>query len=589
MAGRDSIRVKPKDTKGTFLRMMAYMGQYRLILFVVFGLCCISNLFALLGPSLAGKAINEAAAGVGKVDFSRVQYYAMRMLAVYLISFVLTISINLVMVRVSKWIAQKMRRDVFEKLMKLPVGFFDRNQAGDIISRVSYDVDVISTCLATDVVQILTSMVTVIGSLVMMLYISPLLALTVLVTIPMAVVYTSRMRRITQPLFSKRSRNYGKMNGYVEEMFSGQKTILAYAYEKKVSDRFDRINCEVADSYNEAEYYGCTMGPSVNAINNFGLCLVAMFGSLLYMKEMIQLGQISSFVLYSRKFSGPINEIANIVNELYSALSAAERVFHLLDQPEEVSDASDAAELAEVRGNVCLDHVYFGYDEGRTIIHNLNLRADAGKLIAIVGPTGAGKTTIINLLMRFYDVNEGMVCVDERDIRSYTRASLRGAYAMVLQDTWVFRGTIFENIAYGRENATMDEVVAAAKAAHIHNFIMRLPRGYDTVITEDGGNISKGQKQLLTIARAMLYDAKMLILDEATSNVDTSTERRIQKAMRELMKDKTCFVIAHRLSTIQHADVILVLDHGDVVEQGSHEQLIAQEGFYYKLYASQFE
>lgn len=579
----------PKDAKGTFLRMLVYLGQYKHIIFLVIILCIISNILALLGPGLAGKAINEAAAGKGKVDFSGVSYYAVRMLLCYAASAVLNIVINLTMVYVSKWISGKMRKDIFHKLMKLPVGFFDKNQTGDIISRVSYDVDVVGTCLATDVVQILTSFVTVIGSFIMMITISPLLSVTVLFTIPASVYYTAKMRKITHPLFSKRSKEYGRMNGFVEEMLSGQKSIQAYSFEDKVQQRFDGINEEVAAAYYEAEYYGCMMGPSINAINNLGLCLIAMVGSLLYMKELISLGQISSFVLYSRKFSGPINEIANIVNELYSALSAAERVFGLLDQEEELSDREEAGELAEVKGNVELKKVYFGYEEGKTIIHNLNLRAQAGKLIAIVGPTGAGKTTIINLLMRFYDVEEGCVMVDEKDIRDYTRKSLRSAYAMVLQDTWVFRGTIFENIAYGKENATMEEVVAAAKAARIHPFIMRLPKGYDTVITEDGGNISKGQKQLLTIARAMLYDCKMLILDEATSNVDTDTEREIQKAMRVLMQDKTCFVIAHRLSTIQNADNILVLSHGDVAEQGNHQSLMEKKGFYYKLYASQFE
>ena len=589
MAKKDTIRVKPKDTKGTLRRVLSYIGQYRYVIALVLLLCLTSNVFALLGPSLAGNAINEAAAGKGKVNFSNVYYYAGRMLLCYLVSSLLTIAIDIIMVRVSKGIAHKMRKDVFEKLMRLPVGFFDRNQAGDIISRVSYDIDVISTSLSTDVVQIMTSFVTVIGAFIMMVSISPILALTVLVTIPLSVVYTTKMRKITQPLFSKRSKNYGKMNGFAEEMLSGQKTILAYAYEERMQERFKGINREVADSFNEAEYYGCTMGPSVNAINNLSLCLIAMFGSILYMKDVIVLGQISAFVLYSRKFSGPINEIANIMNELYSALSAAERVFNLLDEEEELADREASTELADVKGKVELSHVYFGYEEGKTIIHDLSLKADAGKLIAIVGPTGAGKTTIINLLMRFYDVNAGEVLVDGGDIRNYTRRSLRSAYAMVLQDTWVFKGTIFENIAYGKEDATMEEVVAAAKAASIHSFIMRLPKGYDTVITEDGGNISKGQKQLLTIARAMLYDAKMLILDEATSNVDTKTERKIQKAMRELMKDKTCFVIAHRLSTIQNADAILVLNHGDVVEQGTHEELMKKKKFYYNLYASQFE
>ena len=516
-------------------------------------------------------------------------FYAKRMLICYLCSSLISISTSLIMMHVSKWIARRMRKDVFEKLMRLPVGYFDRNQAGDIISRVSYDIEVVSGCLATDIVQILNSLVTVIGSMTMMLIISPIMAVVMVFTVPAAITYTAKMRKITRPKFSLRSKNYGVMNGFVEEMFSGQKTIMAYAYENRVQERFDKVNQDAADAYYEANYYGMTMGPTVGMINNLGMGLIAFFGSVLYMMQMVSLGQISSFVLYSRKFSGPINEIANIVNELYSALSAAERVFMLLDETEEIKDVENAKVLTQVEGNVKLEDVKFGYEEGKTIIHKLNLDAQAGKLVAIVGPTGAGKTTIINLLMRFYDVDAGRILVDGNEIRKCTRESLRSAYAMVLQETWVFKGTIFENIAYGKEGATMEEVVAAAKAAHIHPFIERLPDGYQTVISEDGGNISKGQKQLLTIARAMLYDARMLILDEATSNVDTSTERQIQKAMRDLMTDKTCFVIAHRLSTIQHADHILVVDKGDVVEQGTHESLMEKKGFYYKLYAAQFE
>ena len=589
MASRDAVLKKPKDTKGTLLRLLTYMSDFKWILLLVLILSFVSNILALLGPSLAGKAINEAAAGKGKVNFDNVYYYAKRMLLFYLGSSVLSISISVIMMYVSRFIAKKMRKDIFDKLMRLPVGFFDTHQAGDIISRVSYDVDVISTCLATDVVAIMTSMVTVVGSLGMMIYISPILALISLITIPAATIYTTKMRKITQPRFSKRSAKYGEMNGFVEEMFSGQKSIIAYAYEDKVSEKFDKINGEASDAFYDAAYYCMTMGPTVGFINNIGLGLTAMFGSLLFMVQMISLGDISSFVLYSRKFSGPINEIANIVTELYSALAAAERVFGLLNAEEEVKDVENAVVLDDVKGNVAFENVRFGYTKDKTIIHKLNMKADAGKLIAIVGPTGAGKTTIINLLMRFYDVDEGSIYVDGGEARGYTRESLRKAYAMVLQDTWVFKGTIFENIAYGKEDATMEEVVAAAKAARIHPFIMRLPQGYETVISEDGGNISKGQKQLLTIARAMLYNARMLILDEATSNVDTSTERQIQKAMRELMKDKTCFVIAHRLSTIQHADNILVVNQGDVVEQGTHEELMAKRGFYYKLYAAHLE
>jgi len=584
-----SIMKKPENAKGALRRLLSYIAEYKMILLLVIILSIASNILALFGPKLAEDAINEAAAGIGQVNFERIWHYVKLMLIYYLASSVLTILINLIMAHVSKWVARNMRRDVFNKLMTLPVSFFDRNQAGDIISRVSYDIDVVSTCLSTDIVSILTNVVTVIGSLIMMLVISPVLSIVVLVTIPLSVWFAAWMRKKTQPRYKKRSKNYGIMNGFVEEMFSGQKTIQAYAYEDQVCKEFDAVNRAAADAYYDADYYGMTGGATMNCISNISLALVAMFGTLLFMGGVVNVGQISAFTLYSRKFSGPINEVSNIINELFSALAAAERVFNLLDEPEEVADTPGAAALTDVEGHVEMEHVSFVYLLEKIVLHDLNLDAQPGKLIAIVGPTGAGKTTIINLLMRFYDVNGGEIRVDGGEVRDYTRSSLRGAYAMVLQDTWVFQGTIFENIAYGKQDATMDEVVAAAKAAHIHSFIMRLSDGYNTVITEDGGNISKGQKQLLTIARAMLYDARMLILDEATSNVDTGTERQVQAAMRDLMRDKTCFTIAHRLSTIQHADNILVVDHGDVVEQGTHEELMKQRGFYHKLYASQFE
>ena len=589
MTRRESIMTRPKDSKGAFRRLLSYLGAFKAWILLVAVLCLISNVLSLWGPSLAGSAINEAAAGVNRVDFEKVTYYAVWMLAVYACSSLITILIHMIMVNVSKRVGRKMRQDVFDKLMRLPVGFFDRNQAGDMISRVSYDVDVISTCMATDVVAILTSVVTVVGALIMMVRISPMLSLVTLVTVPASIGFTAHMRKKTQPRFVKRSKAYGAMNGFVEEQLSGQKTIQAYAYEDQIDEKYNDINHQAADAYYEADSLAATIGPTVGFINNIGLSLIALLGSVLYMNGSIGLGNISSFVLYSRKFSGPINEVANIINELFSALAAAERVFGLLDQAEELQDAENARTLTEPEGNVALDHVFFGYEPDRTIIHDLSMQADAGKLTAIVGPTGAGKTTMINLLMRFYDVDSGSVTVDGQNVRELTRRSLRSAYAMVLQDTWVFRGTIFDNIAYGKENATMEEVVAAAKAAHIHPFIMRLPEGYQTVISEDGGNISKGQKQLLTIARAMLYTSSMLILDEATSNVDTSTEREIQRAMRELMTGRTCFVIAHRLSTIRNADNILVVNQGDVVEQGTHDELMRAKGFYYRLYRAQFE
>ncbi len=582
-------RGRPKNARGTLRRVIQYLAQYRWA--VLFLLICAfaSNIGNLLGPSFAGEAIGEAEAGIGQVNFERVFYYARWMLIAYLGGSALSLLVNLGMMRISRRVAQKMRRDVFDKLMALPVRYFDRNQAGDIISRVSYDIDVVGTSLSTDVVQILTSVVTVAGSFLMMCIISPALVTCMLLTIPVSILYTRYMGKKTRPLYARRSAAYGKMNGFVEEMFSGQKTILAYAHEDGVCGEFSAINREAAQAYRDADALGMTMGPTIGLISNLGLSLIGLVGAVLYLRRVVDLSQISKFVLYSRKFAGPINEIANIINEIYSALAAAERVFQLLDQPEEAADIYGAQTLADPEGEVEARHISFGYVPEKTVLHDLSLKAEPGQTIAIVGHTGAGKTTVINLLMRFYDVDAGEILVDGREIRGLTRKSLRRAYAMVLQDTWLFRGTIFENIAYGKADATMEEVVSAAKAARIHSYIMRLPEGYNTVISEDGGNISKGQKQLLTIARAMLYDTRMLILDEATSNVDTHTEQQVQQAMRELMRGKTCFVIAHRLSTIQNADNILVMDHGDVVEQGTHQQLMARRGTYYKMYASQFE
>lgn len=579
---------KPKDAKGTLRRILQYMTVYRYVLLALLLCTFASNIGNLLGPSFAGKAIG-AAVGQGQVDFDTVAYYAKCMLAAYLFSNILSFLVNQVMMRMGRRVAYKMRKDVFDKLMTLPVKYFDRNQAGDIISRVSYDIDVVTTCLSADLIQILTGIVTVVGSFVMMCIISPPLVACLCVTLPLSIFFTRYMSKRTRPLYSKRSAAYGEMNGYVEEMFSGQKTILAYAYEDDVCRDFSAINQKAADAYCAADTLGMTTGPTINMINNLGLSIVGMAGAALYMLGLAGMEQISSFVLYSRKFCGPVNEIANIINEIYSALAAAERVFALLDQPEEVADLPQALPLSEVQGDVEARHVSFGYLPGKTILHDLSFKAEPGQTIAIVGHTGAGKTTIINLLMRFYDVDSGEILVDGKGLLDITRDSLRRAYAMVLQDTWVFEGTIFENIAYGKEGATLDEVIQAAKAARIHNYIMQLPAGYDTVISEDGGNISKGQKQLLTIARAMLYDTQMLILDEATSNVDTNTEQKVQKAMQQLMQGRTSFVIAHRLSTIQNADKILVMEHGDVMEQGTHQELMAKKGVYYRLYASQFE
>jgi ABC-type multidrug transport system, ATPase and permease components len=580
---------RPKDTKGTLRRLLSYLNAYRVPMAIGLVLSLAGNLFALFGPNLAGKAIGAIGNGAGEAKFSLIYHYLKLLLLLYVGSAVCTFLLSVLMMKVGRSVGKKLRSEVFDKLMTMPVGYFDTHQTGDIISRVSYDIDVISNSLSTDVVQILSSLITVIGAFIMMLVICPPLVLAVLITIPLSIFYTRYITRKARPLLSARSAMYGEMNGYSEEMFSGQKTIQAYAHEEITLDEFDGINEKTCEAFFNADYISSKIGPSIGFINNLSLALTAMFGSIFYMKKIIDLSQISSFVLYTRKFSGPINEVANIANEILSSLAAAERVFNLLNESDEIADLKDAVELTDVRGEVELEDVNFSYRPEKPILRDINIHAEAGKMIAIVGPTGSGKTTIINLLMRFYEPVSGQIYVDDTPHEHFTMESLRRAYALVLQDTWVFHGTIYDNIAYGRIGATRDEVIEAAKAAHIHHYIMCLPQGYDTVITEDGGNISKGQKQLLTIARAMLYDAKMLILDEATSNVDTRTERRIQKAMRTLMKDKTCFVIAHRLSTIQNADTILVIGNGTVVEAGTHEELMEKKGRYYSLYNAQFE
>ena len=577
-------------SKGALLRRLwRYLGRNRGLLVLALMLSLTSSLLALYGPKLSGEAINAIDLGQGNVDFDTVFRCAALMAVFYVCSACLTYLLNVVMIRLSRRVSKQMRHDVFENLAALPVGYFDRYQTGDIISTITYDVDTVNQSLSTDLLQILQSVVTVTVSFVMMLTIAPKLVLIFLFTIPVTIFFTRWLTKRVRPLFRKRSARLGQLNGFVEEMLNGQKTIRAYGREAAVLEQFDRKNNAAVEAYTVAEANGTVTGPSVNCINNISLALVCVFGSVLFLRGEIGLGDLSSFVQYSRKFSGPINEVANIVAELQSAFAAAERVFTLIDAEPEKADAPDAAVLSDVRGDVRLENVDFSYVPGKPIIEGLNLHAAPGSLTAIVGPTGAGKTTIINLLMRFYDVQGGAVYVDGQDVRSLTRSSLRKAYTMVLQDTWLFHGTIFDNIAYGKPGATMEEVVAAAKAAHIHSYISRLPQGYNTVLSDNGTSISKGQKQLLTIARAMLLDAHMLILDEATSNVDTRTEQHIQAAMRQLMKGKTCFVIAHRLSTIRSADHILVLDGGKVVEQGTHEDLMAKNGFYKKLYQAQFD
>ena len=570
-------------------RLWQYLGRYRLLVVLAAVLSVSSSVLSLLGPRFSGKAINAIELGAGAVNFTVVWNCVIWMFVCYAASGVLAYLLHAVMLGLSRAVAKQMRKDVFDRLTVLPVSYFDRYQTGDIISTITYDVDTVNQSLSTDLLQILQSIVTVGVSVTMMVTIAPALMLVFVFTIPATFLFTRWLARRVRPLFRKRSAKLGQLNGFVEEMLSGQKTVRAYGREKAVLEKFDEKNTEAVDAYTKAEANGTLTGPCVMFINNLSLALVCMFGAVMFAGGGVGLGDLSMFVQYSRRFSGPINEVANIISELQSAMAAAERVFSIIDAEPEPVDAEDAQTLTQVKGDVRLEGVDFSYIPGTPIIKDLHFHAEPGSLTAIVGPTGAGKTTIINLLMRFYDVDAGGVYVDGKEIRTLTRDSLRKAYSMVLQDTWLFHGTIFDNIAYGKEDATMEQVVAAAKAAHIHSYISRLPDGYDTVLSDNGTSISKGQKQMLTIARAMLLDAHMLILDEATSNVDTRTEQHIQAAMRNLMKDKTCFVIAHRLSTIRSADHILVLDGGEVVEQGTHESLMAMEGFYYKLYQSQFD
>lgn len=580
---------KPKDVRYVLKRLWQYLYRFKWSLLLAFLLTVASNLFSLVGPLLSGWAIDAIGEGIGEAQFEKIYFYAILMVIFYILSSIFSYILSKLMMKIGKSVVYEMRKDAFAKLSMLPVSYYDTNQIGDIISKMSYDIDTINTSLSSDLISICTSVITVIGSLIMMIIISPILILVFVITIPISLLFTRFMLKRTHKLFKERSATLGYLNGYVEEMITGNKTIRAYGREEKTLDIFDEYNTRATTAAYQAEYYGSMTGPGVNFVNNLSLSLVCMFGALLNVYNGFSLGKIGSFVLYSKKFSGPINEVANIFTDIQSALAAGERVFALIDAPAEKKDIEEAIVLENVQGNVTFQNVQFGYLPNQTIIHDLSFEALEGKVVAIVGPTGAGKTTIVNLLMRFYDIQAGEIDLDHIPIDHITRASLRKSYAMVLQDTWLFQGTVYDNLAYGKENATLEDVQKVAQAARIHHFITRLPQGYDTVLVEGGMNISKGQKQLLTIARAMLLDAKMLILDEATSNVDTRTEIQIQEAMKQLMKDKTCFIIAHRLSTIQNADLILVVKDGNIVEKGTHQELLNHEGFYHELYYSQFQ
>lgn len=587
-----------KNKKGIFLRLSKYVLQQWPLFIVAVLFTLGSNQLSLMGPKYSGAAIDAIELTSG-VDFPTVWKNISYMLACYVSSAVLSYVLSVIMIQLSQRITYKMRKQVFEKLTTLPVGFFDTHATGDIISHLSYDIDTINSTLSHDLIQIMTSIYTVVGSLVFMWRISRPMILIFALTVPVSLLFTRYRSKKVRPLFSKRAKKYGQLNGFAEEMLTGSRTISAYGQQDVIASRFNKINDEAMDAYYKAEYNAALLFPTINLINNISLSLVAVIGGILYMYSQngtilaasaffITLGGVAQFVQYSRKFAGPINEFSNILHEIQSAFSAAERVFAILDEEPEKADSEDAKDLTEVHGDVILDDVTFGYTQDKTVLKNVSVNAKKGQTVAIVGPTGAGKTTIINLLMRFYDHQSGEIRIDGIPSVEIKRSDLRLAFNMVLQDTWLFCGTIYDNIVYGREDATPEEVYAAAKFARIDTYINSLPDGYNTILSDDGVNISKGQKQLITIARAFLSKAPILILDEATSNVDSRTEIQIQTAMTALMENKTCFIIAHRLSTIQNADTILVVKDGAIIEQGNHEELIRQGGFYHSLYHSQF-
>ena len=589
---------KKRSKRGIFLRLSKYVTEQWPLFTVALLLTLGTNQLSLLGPRYSGAAIDAINLESG-VDFPTVWKNVGFMIMCYAVSAILSYVLSIIMIKLSQKIIYKMRKQVFEKLTTLPVGYFDTHATGDIISHLSYDIDTINSTLSHDLIQVMTSIYTVVGSLVFMWQISKPMILIFALTVPVSILFTRYRSKVVRPLFRKRAKKYGELNGFAEEMLTGSRTISAYGRQGVISSRFDKINGEAMDAFYNAEYHAAMLFPTINLINNISLTLVAVMGGIMYMYSQngtilatsvffITLGGVAQFVQYSRKFAGPINEFSNIIHEFQSAFSAAERVFAILDEAPEKEDAPNAKSFTDVKGDVSLIDVTFGYTPDKTILKNVTVNAKRGQTVAIVGPTGAGKTTIINLLMRFYDRDSGEILMDGIPSVEIKRRDLRRAFTMVLQDTWLFYGSIYDNIVYGKEDATPEEVYRAAKSARIANYIESLPDGYNTILSDDGINISKGQRQLITIARAFLSNAPILILDEATSNVDSRTEIQIQNAMTELMKDKTCFIIAHRLSTIQNADIILVVKDGSIIEQGNHEELIRKQGFYYSLYHSQF-
>ena len=575
--------------KAAFFRLLKYFSQYKRLVAAALFFAIVGNVLALVAPVLSANAINAIDTKSGVVDVDAVLFYCIAMAVCYVLSSAFTYALTFTMTKLSRNISRKMREEVFDKLLSLPVSFFDKRLAGDVINRLIYDIDTVNASLSNDIVQISTGVITIVGSLVSMLLLSPLLSCVFVVIIPLTVLVTVQRSRVMRPLFRKRSGKLGELNGYSEEMLSGIRTIKGYGREEEISARYEERNRIAAGAYYDADYYGSKVGPTVNFINNLSTVFISVLGGWLFLQGKMQLGYVSAFLQYSRKFTGPINEFANIISEIQSALAAAERLFGILDETPEQDALQTLPAPQGVQGRVEFSNVTFGYEPEKPILKGVSFSAKAGSTVAIVGPTGAGKTTIVNLLMRFYDADKGEILLDGVETRRYTRSDLRAQFTMVLQDTWLFEGTVRENIAYGADGVTQEEIERAARAAGVHDFILSLPQGYDTRITDGGSSLSKGQKQLLTIARAMVSRARILILDEATSNVDTRTEILVQAATQKLMQGKTCFVIAHRLSTIVGADLILVVRGGNIVESGTHTSLLEQGGFYASLYGAQFQ
>ena len=589
---------KVKDFKGTLIRLSRYLKPYRVGLSVVIVAAITSVIFSIISPKIMAKITDELFRPMleriqgnmtpSPIDFNYIWNIVVILIILYVISAAFNYLQQFMMAGISQKVVYDLRYEIDEKLAKLPLKFFDSHTHGELLSRFTNDVDNISSTLQQSITQVITSVTTIIGVLILMLTISPTLTLISLVVIPFSGVLMMMVIKRSQKYFISQQKTLGELNGHIEEMYTGHNVVKAFGHERKAIEEFDEINERLYGVGWMAQLLSGLIMPIINFIGNLGYVVVAVVGGILVTKGRISVGDIQAFIQYSRQFTQPIAQVAQISNIIQSTVASAERVFELLDEEEVVPEPSQPVKIENGQGAVEFEHVKFGYRDDRILINDMNIKAEPGQMVAIVGPTGAGKTTLVNLLLRFYEVNEGRILVDGVDITKRDRADLRKQFGMVLQDTWLFNGTIRDNIAYGKEDATEEEIIAAAKAAHADHFIRVLPDGYDTILNEEVSNISQGQKQLLTIARALLADPEIMILDEATSSVDTRTEIQIQNAMKQLMKGRTSFVIAHRLSTIREADVILVMKDGDVIETGNHETLMAQNGFYADLYNSQF-